>query len=245
MQIPKCIFLNLFCQHVERSILQRSIFLRLSILSPINENSTDFPLQDGGKSVIIEASDSLTMILLTGENKMDDLTLRKTVAENLVYYRRKKGLTQLALAETLNYSDKSISKWERGEGLPDLTVLYRLAEYYGITLNDLVSQRSEEEATEAAGEAERDTAEVSMRSRILVPVLSIGLVWLAAMVGFFLLEILPFEFAYSHLLFIYAIPISCVVALVFSCVTLTLDAPTPLPLSSISFGRDRRLSLPP
>ena len=158
------------------------------------------------------------MILLTGENKMDDLTLRKTVAENLVYYRRKKGLTQLALAETLNYSDKSISKWERGEGLPDLTVLYRLAEYYGITLNDLVSQRSEEEAAEAADETERDTAEVSMRSRILVPVLSIGLVWLAAMVGFFLLEILPFEFAYSHLLFIYAIPISCVVALVFSCI---------------------------
>ena len=38
------------------------------------------------------------------------------------------------------------------------------------------------------------------------------------MVGFFLLEILPFEFAYSHLLFIYAIPISCVVALVFSCI---------------------------
>ena len=149
---------------------------------------------------------------------MDDLTLRKTVAENLVYYRRKKGLTQLALAETLNYSDKSISKWERGEGLPDLTVLYRLAEYYGITLNDLVSQRSEEEAAEAADETERDTAEVSMRSRILVPVLSIGLVWLAAMVGFFLLEILPFEFAYSHLLFIYAIPISCVVALVFSCI---------------------------
>ena len=149
---------------------------------------------------------------------MDDLTLRKTVAENLVYYRRKKGLTQLALAETLNYSDKSISKWERGEGLPDLTVLYRLAEYYGITLNDLVSQRSEEEAAEAADETERDTAEGSMRSRILVPVLSIGLVWLAAMVGFFLLEILPFEFAYSHLLFIYAIPISCVVALVFSCI---------------------------
>ena len=149
---------------------------------------------------------------------MDELTLRKTVAENLVYYRRKKGLTQLALAETLNYSDKSISKWERGEGLPDITVLCRLAEYYGITLNDLVSQRGEEEAAEAADETERDTAEVSMRSRILVPVLSIGLVWLAAMVGFFLLEILPFEFAYSHLLFIYAIPISCVVALVFSCI---------------------------
>ena len=61
---------------------------------------------------------------------MDDMTLRKTIAENLVYYRRHKGLTQAALAETLNYSDKSVSKWERGEGLPDITVLYLLAEFY-------------------------------------------------------------------------------------------------------------------
>ena len=150
---------------------------------------------------------------------MDDLTLRKTVAENLVYYRRQKGLTQLALAETLNYSDKSISKWERGEGLPDLVVLYRLAEYYGITLDDLVSQRSEKESAEAKAKAESESEpSVSMRSRILVPVLSIGLVWLAAMLGFFLLEILPFEFDYGYLLFVYAIPVSCVVALVFSCI---------------------------
>ena len=150
---------------------------------------------------------------------MDDLTLRKTVAENLVYYRRQKGLTQLALAETLNYSDKSISKWERGEGLPDLVVLYRLAEYYGITLDDLVSQRSEKESAEAKVKVESESApSVSMRSRILVPVLSIGLVWLAAMLGFFLLEILPFEFDYGYLLFVYAIPVSCVVALVFSCI---------------------------
>lgn len=151
---------------------------------------------------------------------MDELTLRQTVAENLVYYRRRQGMTQAALAETLNYSDKSVSKWERGEGLPDITVLCRLAEYYGITVNDLVSRRSEEE--EASVHSEEQSAEaaegVSVRSRILVPVLSIGLVWLVAMVGFFLLEIIPFEFTYSYLLFIYAIPVSCIVALVFSCV---------------------------
>ena len=151
---------------------------------------------------------------------MDEQTLRKTVAENLVYYRRRQGMTQAALAETLNYSDKSVSKWERGEGLPDITVLCRLAEYYGITVNDLVSQRSEEE--EAPVHAEEQSAEaaegVSMRSRILVPVLSIGLVWLAAMLGFFLLSVIKPDFAYSGLLFAYAVPTNCVVALVFSCI---------------------------
>ena len=77
---------------------------------------------------------------------MDEMNLRAIIAENLGYYRRRQGLTQAALAEKLNYSDKSVSKWERGDGLPDVLVLMRLAEYYGITLNDLVMPRSEESA---------------------------------------------------------------------------------------------------
>ncbi len=151
---------------------------------------------------------------------MDDLTLRKIVAENLIYYRRAAGLTQAALAEILNYSDKSISKWERGEGLPDVSVLVSLAEQYGITVNDLVTPRPEgEEAAEpSAQEGEEEKAPASLRSRILVPALSVGLVWLAAMLTFFLIKVIHPEFAYGGLLFLYAIPISCVVALVFSCI---------------------------
>lgn len=157
---------------------------------------------------------------------MDDLTLRKTIAENLAYYRRANGLTQAALAATLNYSDKSVSKWERGEGLPDVSVLVHLAEYYGITVNDLVNPRPEEpveaEPSEDAVSAtdETDTSlqrQLTLRSRILVPVLSIGLVWLAAMVGVFLLNVIITDFSYSHMLFWYAVPASCVVALVFAC----------------------------
>lgn len=151
---------------------------------------------------------------------MDDTTLRKTVAENLTYYRRARGLTQAALAATLNYSDKSVSKWERGEGLPDISVLVILADYYGITVNDLVTPRPQE--PESAPEAEDAKApsapqQITMRSRILVPVLSIGLLWLAAMVGVFLLKVICPDFAYSHLLFLYAIPGSCIVATVFAC----------------------------
>jgi transcriptional regulator with XRE-family HTH domain len=163
---------------------------------------------------------------------MDDITLRKVIAENLVYYRREKGLTQAALAETLNYSDKSVSKWERGEGLPDITVLYRLAEFYEITVNDLVTPPEEREKQmeaqrEAADAAEAVLAEESgdaskqqrpLRTRILVPVLSIGLVWLTAMVLFFFQEVLCPGFAYSWLIFLYAIPASFIVATVFACI---------------------------
>ena len=61
---------------------------------------------------------------------------KKLVAKNLVYYRKLNGLTQLQLAEKTFYSDKAISKWERGESLPETYVLYALADFYGITIND-------------------------------------------------------------------------------------------------------------
>ena len=73
---------------------------------------------------------------------MNELEFKKIVSENLQYYRKQKNLTQLELAEAINYSDKSISKWERGESLPDLFILAEIAKLYGITLNDLVSPKS-------------------------------------------------------------------------------------------------------
>ena len=48
---------------------------------------------------------------------------KKQVAKNLVYYRKLNKMTQNELAQKLNYSDKAISKWERGENLPDLYIL--------------------------------------------------------------------------------------------------------------------------
>lgn len=64
-----------------------------------------------------------------------------TIASNIVFYRKQLNMTQLELAEKLNYSDKSISKWERAEGTPDIFVLKDLADFFGITLNDMISER--------------------------------------------------------------------------------------------------------
>ena len=65
------------------------------------------------------------------------------VAKNLANYRKINNLTQLDLAEKLSYSDKAISKWERGESLPDLYTLQKIADLYGITINDLVYEKQE------------------------------------------------------------------------------------------------------
>ena len=63
--------------------------------------------------------------------------LNEVISSNIVKYRKESGLTQLELAEKLNYSDKAVSKWERGDGLPDIEVLMRMSEIFGVTVNEL------------------------------------------------------------------------------------------------------------
>lgn len=72
---------------------------------------------------------------------MEDL--KDTVAKNLVELRTKAGFTQLELAEKINYTDKAVSKWERGEAMPDLRVLVKIADIYNITVDDIVSPHTE------------------------------------------------------------------------------------------------------
>ena len=90
------------------------------------------------------------------------------VAKNLIYYRKANNLTQSDLAQKLNYSDKAISKWERGENLPDLYILTTISSLYGITLNDLIS------------DTPAKPKEVKRKIRLLITFLSVGLVWLIA-----------------------------------------------------------------
>ena len=63
---------------------------------------------------------------------MDELKL--IFASNLIRLRTAAGMTQAELGEQLNYSDKSISKWERGEAIPDAAVLKRMSEIFGVTV---------------------------------------------------------------------------------------------------------------
>ena len=136
---------------------------------------------------------------------MTEQEFKNTVAKKIAYYRKLEGITQGELAAILNYSDKSVSKWERGEGIPDAYVLSQIAEHFGITLNDLTSEK------------EPKISGKFIKKREFVPYLSIGLVWLVAAVVFFILVILPFDIKKEWLTFIYAIPASFIVATVFAC----------------------------
>ena len=78
--------------------------------------------------------------------------LSPIVSHNLTELRKARGLTQGQLAEKFAYSDKSISKWEHGEALPDLNTLQELADFYGVTLDYLTHIESDISLQDHAGE---------------------------------------------------------------------------------------------
>ncbi len=127
--------------------------------------------------------------------------LRQLIAENIAYYRKQNGDTQAELAEKLNYSDKSVSKWERGDGTPDVFILAKIASLYDITVQDLLREKK---------------VPKSRSKRILIHLLSVGLVWLVMTVLFCfarIFQVLPDD---AWRVFIYGIPISGIVSVVFS-----------------------------
>ncbi len=60
---------------------------------------------------------------------------KEIIAENIAELRRASKLTQAELAEKLNYSDKAVSKWERGDSIPDVLVLAEIAELFSVTVD--------------------------------------------------------------------------------------------------------------
>jgi len=71
---------------------------------------------------------------------MSEESWKSALAANLSRLRKKHGYTQSGLGELLSYSDKSISKWERGEGVPDVAVLVKLSEMYGVSVDELLGK---------------------------------------------------------------------------------------------------------
>ncbi len=136
-----------------------------------------------------------------------ELNQQELLAKNLVYYRKASGLTQLELAEKFNYSDKSVSKWERGEGFPDVFVLKSLADFYGINVDDFYATEHKKVAT----------TNHSLSKQVYIKLLSVGIGWLVTLMAFVLLSILlykdvPFQ---TWLVFIYGIVVTGVILLVW------------------------------
>ena len=77
----------------------------------------------------------------SGMAARDDEKVKRTIASNIAHYRKECNLTQDELAELIFYSGKSVSKWERGDGVPDICVLVALADIFGVTVNDMLAEK--------------------------------------------------------------------------------------------------------
>ena len=131
------------------------------------------------------------------------------IAKNLAHYRKQAGLTQAELAEKINYSDKSVSKWEQGNGVPDVYILMRLAKLYHVTVNDLI------------GENTSESVETYKQQRkglhALIMLLSSGIIWLIATCVFVFFQLLKPGNDW-WLFFIYAVALNAILLIVYASV---------------------------
>lgn len=114
------------------------------------------------------------------------------IGRNLLLLRKNKKLTQLEVAEKFNYSDKSISKWEKGESLPSVEVLCELANFYSVTLDDLTSENDEIPLSVETKKQKKQKKEHTPRAfstHLMITLLSVGAVWLCATILFVLLKL--------------------------------------------------------
>ena len=141
--------------------------------------------------------------------------LKNQIGVNISAYRKQIGWTQAELAEKLNYSDKAVSKWERGESVPDVLILANLAEQMGITVNDLLADPDAlPEQTGAVQQVMGRVVEKTLKRKAdknIILGLSSILVWFVALFAYVLLSTL--EISKSWLAFFYAVPADAIVML--------------------------------
>ena len=136
--------------------------------------------------------------------------LRMIIARNVQDLRCNAKMTQMQLADILNYSDKAISKWERGEAIPDVTVLKQIADYFGVTVDYLLTENPE-----GALPKSESVARQRARNRLVITILAIACVWFVSTAIFSVLVISECKFP-AWMTYVYAVPVSAVVAVVFN-----------------------------
>ena len=139
--------------------------------------------------------------------------LKMIIAGNIGQLRREAGITQLELAEYLNYTDKAVSKWERGESVPDIVTLKAIADRFSVSVDYLLRADHPLET-----EAKRDYTKHQRRNHRIITVMSCVLVWLIAVFIHATVNAALPEEGKLWLIYLYAVPTTLVVFLVLNSV---------------------------
>ncbi|MBP5216666.1 MAG: helix-turn-helix domain-containing protein [Bacilli bacterium] len=141
---------------------------------------------------------------------MQDLS--HIVGTNLSNLRKEKGLTQLELANVLHYSDKSISKWELGYAIPSVDILKEFADYYGVTIDFLITEQQPESIQEVVTQAEAQKDPQVVNKAIVLSLLNVAIVLIATLA--FVAALFRGSEGPIWLAFIWAVPTCCLISLI-------------------------------
>ena len=133
---------------------------------------------------------------------MENKEIKQNIAKNITALRKNNKLTQAELAEKLNYSDKAISRWERGDTLPDIDILCKICDIFGVTFEYLIS-------TETDHKKNKQIDKFQLGNRITITLLAIALAWLIATCIYVYYNIFFETKAWT--VFIWAVPISALI----------------------------------
>jgi transcriptional regulator with XRE-family HTH domain len=139
---------------------------------------------------------------------LEEKNLEQIFAANLTALRREKEWTQAELAEKINYSDKSVSKWERGDGLPDLKVLIQLADLFGVTLDCFITEDG------AKQQNQYKVPKQKIGFRVIMELLAVSIVFLFATVVY--VGVATYARTYPWTVFVWALPVSFAVLTLFN-----------------------------
>ena len=134
--------------------------------------------------------------------------LKVIISKNLIMLRKGKKLTQIEFANELNYSDKAISKWERAESIPDIVVLKQISDFFGVTVDYLLSEHSDSEKPSVIKQKK------STINKIPLTLLCASPVWIIATLIFTLISI--FYHKYIWYVFYISVPITLLIILIFN-----------------------------
>lgn len=137
--------------------------------------------------------------------------IKKNIGDNLIDLRKRKNCTQQELADYLNYSDKSISKWERGESTPDIEILYKICEFFDVDLNYMITPK-DDKSKEINIEREKKI----QAYKVIITCLACLFIWIVAVTLFVTCNLIYKKNYWT--IFLFALPVSIIILLIFNCI---------------------------
>lgn len=130
---------------------------------------------------------------------------REIISKNLIQLRKSHNLTQVELAKKLNYSDKAISRWEKGEVVPDIETIYMLSEIYDVPVSRILEKQDEDDGNTKAS---------TVKQRVLSQIFLTCEIWLILCVAFAYINMTQQISVWQ--IFVWGVPATAVVLIIFN-----------------------------